>query len=154
MTTTTPQPQAARPSLGSDLQAGRTEARAIGSAVADITEELRALAQAEAQLAQAEVQESIAALTRGAIFGAVAAVLGLIGLVFLFRTVMAGLDAAGLQEWAAALITTVIIFVIAGILGMLAMRKFKEFSVVPKRTMQSLKEDITWAREQIKRNGA
>ena len=139
-------------SVRDDLQRGRSEAAALGASVGEVTQELRALAQAEMDLAKAEVSDSISATIRGAIFGVAAAIFALMLLTFLGHTLAAVLVELDLDVWLAYLITTLVFGIVAGILGYLAMNNFKQVSVVPKRTIRSLQEDVTWAREQTRRN--
>lgn len=146
--------ETARSSLGEELRRGREELRSVGGAIGGIADDLRGLAAAESALARAEMQDSMSAVVRLAAFGAAAAVLAVIGVVFVFRTIMAGLDEAGLTQWAAALITALIALALAAGLGLYARKQMADVTLVPRRTMDSLKEDVAWVREQTRRNSA
>jgi flagellar motor component MotA len=110
---------------------------------------VRELLMMEVQLAQAEANEAAGHATKGAGLGAAAGILGLIAGIFLFMTVMFGLNEL-MQLWLAALITTLIAAMLAGIVAMMARSELKRFSPMPRRFMRSIKEDIRWAGTQMK----
>jgi protein-S-isoprenylcysteine O-methyltransferase Ste14 len=130
----------------------REEMRSIGSTIGAITEGLFELASKERQLAQAEIADSMSAARRSATYGAVAAVLGLFMLGFLALSLMYGLDTV-MPQWLAALATAGIIALVAAVVAFMAKRALADFTIMPKRTAQSVKEDLQWASAQIKRNG-
>ena len=130
----------------------RAEARSIGSTIGAITEDLLELVSKERQLAQAELADSMSAARRGAMYGAVAAALGLFVLEFLALSLMYGLDTF-MPRWLAALVTAGIIAVVAALFAWMAKGALADFTVMPKRTAKSVKEDLRWASAQIKRNG-
>ena len=80
-----------------------------------------------------------------------ASILGLIGGIFVFMTIMFGLNEL-MQLWIAALITTLIALALAGMAASMAQKELKQFSPMPKRFMHSLKEDMQWAKTQLKLN--
>jgi len=139
------------PSLDSEWQRAQGEVRALGASVGAVTVELRALMQKEAQLARAEIADSVAAAKRAAIFGAAGGYLLMLVVGFAALAVMFGL-ATVLEMWVAALATAGLLLVFGIVCGLIARSDFKDFSVTPKRTIRSLQEDVTWAREQISRN--
>lgn len=139
----------AQESFGEQFRRGRDEARQIGEEFAGIAEDMRQLARSEVELAKAEVREQIQLVTRAAIYGAVAAVVALIALGLLFITLRDVLD-LWMPTWAASLITTGVALLVAAIGGWLAYIRIKQVTVVPKKTMSSVKEDVQWARDQLR----
>ena len=129
----------------SDGGAASQEARELGSEVGQIAAELKELLGLEAELAKAEVNESRTTLTRGAILAAAAAYLAVLATVFLFLSLMFGLDTQ-MPTWAAALITTLILALLALALGLAARHFLRAVSFKPKRFMANVKEDLEWAR--------
>jgi hypothetical protein len=138
-------------SLEEQWRRAQVEIRALGAQVGGITDELRELARREATLARAEAQDNMAAATQGAAFGGGAGVLALYVLGFFGLAITFGL-AEFLPLWAAAMITAVLFAAAAGILGTMAKSRFNQFSLTPTRTLRSLREDMQWARAQMKRN--
>jgi hypothetical protein len=129
----------------------QAEIRALGGQVAGITDELRELARREATLARAEAQDNVAVATQGAAFGGGAGVLTLYVLGFLGLALTFGL-AEFMPLWVSALITAVLFGLAAATLGTMAKSRFNQFSLTPQRTLRSLREDMQWARAQMKRN--
>jgi uncharacterized membrane protein YqjE len=136
-------------SFGDQLRHTKDEATAVRGEISSIAAELAELLRMEAQLAKAETDEAKAHATKGATFGAVGGVFGFITAIFLFLTIMFGLDEV-LPLWAAALVTTLIGLALTGIFMMMAKSEMKKFSPAPKRFMQSIQEDLRWAKTQLK----
>lgn len=101
-----------------DQPAEPTVRELIGTATQDVTTMLSA----QVELAKAELRES--AKQAGAAFGlvAVAAVVGLLGIVFLLVTIAYVLVELGLQTWAGFGIVTLLLFVVAVILAAVGKR--------------------------------
>jgi uncharacterized membrane protein YqjE len=135
--------------LSEQLRAVREEASSVRGEVTGIASDLQRLLRMEGELAQAEMREARSRASRGAIFGAIAGLLGIITLVFLFLAIMFALDTE-LPLWAAALITTGIAALLAAIGGMMASQQFKRFSPIPRRAIHEMQEDLSWARSQMK----
>jgi apolipoprotein N-acyltransferase len=81
-----------------------------------------------------------------------AATFGFLMLPFLFLAVMFAL-ALVLPLWAAALATTGLLAILAIGAGFIAYRQFRQVRLIPKRTVESVKEDVKWARSQWNSNG-
>jgi uncharacterized membrane protein YqjE len=133
------------------LERTKEEARFFWSDAAEIRGDLQELAAKEVELLGAEVREQVRHATQTAMWGGVAAILGLIFLSFVFVTLMYGLNEV-MDLWVAALITTGVLGLIASIFGLLAYSHIKQLTVIPTRTINSLKEDAEWARNLLKSN--
>jgi uncharacterized membrane protein YqjE len=138
--------------LAEDLRRSRTEAQALGGEVAEIAADARFLLQKEAQLARAEMAESMDRAKRALIWGGIAAFLAVPLAIFGFATLMYALDSA-LETWAAAGITALVVFALMALAGAIAYSQIKRMSVKPERTVHSLQEDIEWARMRIRSTG-
>ena len=132
-------------SLTDQLRAVRDEAMSVRGEASSIATDLQQLMRMEVELAKAEMQEARGHAMKGAALGALALELGMIMSIFLFLAVMFALDTA-MPLWAAALITTGIIALIAGILAFLARSQISKFSPTPKRAIRTMQEDIQWAK--------
>jgi len=137
--------------ISGQLQRGRDEAKRLQDEVREINEDLRVLAEKQAQLAKTEVQEQLSLSTRVLGFGASALVLANLAAVFVFLTIMFALWVVT-PMWVAALITTLLLVTCAAICGFVAYSMFKRLSFTPKRTLDSLREDVTWAKQQLNFN--
>jgi uncharacterized membrane protein YqjE len=98
----------------------------------------------EIQLAKQELTESLRAAV-GALIGGMIAVFGIIAfLVMAIVTVVAAVS----LHWAAALGFAVLFLLIGGGGALLAMRRIRAISPL-RQTMQTLKEDVEWAKQQL-----
>lgn len=142
-----------RSQFADDWRRAQAEAKSIGASIGEVTEEIRRLFRLEGELAAAEFSDSAAAARKAGMWGAVTGLFGFLTVIFLS---LAGMFALSLvfELWASALITAGIMAVVAGIAMVLMRRQIKEANPVPKRTMQSIQEDMRWAREQMKRRNA
>lgn len=68
--------------------------------------------------------------------------LGLVGLAFLFVTIVLGLVALGVPAWLSALIVTIVLFIAAGVLAMMGKKKFSALQFVPSASIENIKTDI------------
>jgi hypothetical protein len=115
--------------------------RTLGQLVAQASNDLSGLVRAEIALAKAELRvDAKNAAVGGGLFGA-AGYLGLLATVTLVITIAYALVAAGLRAWAAFLIVTVGLLLIAGILVVVGRSRIKKVSP-PERTIRSTKEAI------------
>jgi uncharacterized membrane protein YqjE len=125
--------------------------RSLGELVKFVSEDLSHLVRSEIRLAQVEVTQKAKGLGAGiGAFGA-AGVLALFGVGLLLTTAVLALSLV-LPAWLAALIVTVVVFVIAGIAALLGKKKVNEAGPpVPTRAVESVKDDVQEIKETIKR---
>jgi uncharacterized membrane protein YqjE len=142
-------PEAAR----DDLRRGREEARRLGASTAEIVSDLRELARLEMDLARAEMADNRSRLTSAIAGGTLAAVSGFWMVGFAGWAAMSAL-AEVWPAWAAALATAGGWLALALLAAGFAWLRMRRFSATPRRTLQSLREDIAWARGLTKPNGA
>lgn len=123
----------------------KEEARYFWGDISEVRSDLADLAVKEVQLLGAEISEQVRHATRIALWGAMAGVFGLLTLAFLATAAVFAL-ATGLTDWASALIVAGALGALLLLAGMMAYLHVRSLSVVPKRTVRSLKEDAEWAR--------
>jgi uncharacterized membrane protein YqjE len=124
-------------------------AESIGSLIRGISEDFSTLARKEVQLAKAELSEILRSKIRAAALAGAGVVLG--GLVLpLLLLFFIELLAVWLPRWAATLIVTLVAGVAAAVAFLMAKRFFDK-KLVPEKTVQSLKEDVQWAKDLRKR---
>jgi uncharacterized membrane protein YqjE len=104
----------------------------MARAVQDVTERAQLIFREEVELAKAEMTEKITKLIKGAVFGIVAGVFAVFALVYLLHSLSWGiwdlLYDGGDNFWVGFLITGVLILVLGGIAGFVAMRLIKKGS--------------------------
>jgi uncharacterized membrane protein YqgA involved in biofilm formation len=124
--------------------------RSTGQLVRDIASDTSTLIRKEVELAKQEVVEAVTArvLAAGALAGAW--LFAMFMLLFLALAAAAALSLV-LPVWAAALIVAGGFLVLALPAGLLGVRRLKAPPFKPEETMRTVKEDVEWARAQLKR---
>ncbi|HEY7134407.1 MAG TPA: phage holin family protein [Acidimicrobiia bacterium] len=119
--------------------------RSLGELFSAMTGDLGLLVRKEIELARAETKEELRTAGRAAgAFGA-GAFVGYLAVVMLSFAAAWGLSEVMAAGWA-FLIVGVVYAAIAAVLLVQARARAKEISPVPRETVQSLKEDVEWAR--------
>jgi uncharacterized membrane protein YqjE len=120
--------------------------QSIGELVKDLATETSTLVRQELDLAKAEMTERGKQAGKGAAMLAAGAVVALLALGALTACIIAALDDA-MPTWLAALIVTVVYAAIAGVLVMAGRNQVREAAPpVPEQTIDSVKEDVQWAK--------
>ena len=107
-----------------------------------LTEQSRQLVRDEIRLAQAETERKVKHGIAGVAEFGVAGVLALYGVGLLLTTIVLGLSEA-LPAWLAALIVTVVVLAIAGVLALMGKKQVGEATPpVPERAVAGIKQDV------------
>lgn len=120
---------------------GNGTERTLGQLVADATQDISTIVRSEIALAKVEVTAEAKIAGKGAGMLAGAAFVGLLGLIFLFHT-LANVLAVWLPLWAGYLITTVVLFILAAILGLVGKNSMSKVKPKPERTIKNAQETI------------
>jgi hypothetical protein len=134
-----------------DVERGRQEVSAVRQDVASIADDLRVLALKEAELARAEFAQQLGFSRDTAISAGVAAIAALLMLTFAGLTLMFALS-EGMPTWVAGLITTVVFAAMVAFAAAFMRARMRQISLVPRRTIDSIREDVKWARSQLNLN--
>ena len=122
-----------------------------GELVTRLSSQISELVRGELALAKAELTAKGKRAGIGAGLAGAAGVLALYGLGALVAAVI-GVLAIWLPLWAAALIVAVLIFIVAGVLGLLGKNQIQRaVPPVPENTVDSVKRDVATVSERIKR---
>lgn len=127
----------------------QTETKSIGELLNDLGRESSTLIRQEIQLAKTELTEKAVAAGKGAAFFIVAGVLAFFAVQIFLAAAVLGL-ALVLPAWGAALVVGGILLLLAGIVALIAVSSVKKAeSPMPQQTVQTLKEDVRWAKQQL-----
>lgn len=113
----------------------------ITQAVAELRDNVVSITSDISALAKAEIQEQKKKAIMGAVWGGVAALLGVLALILIPIILAYVLVALGLVQWLAFLITFVFLLLLAGIMGLLAKKSFSSIEP-PKRTISAVKNSM------------
>jgi uncharacterized membrane protein YqjE len=124
--------------------------RPLGELLKQLSEETTRLVHQELDLAKAELTQKGKQAGMGAgLFGAAAAI-GFLALAALTTCFILALDAV-MPAWLAALIVAVVYGVIAAVLAMQGRNKVRQATPpVPEQTVETVKEDVQWAKTQMR----
>lgn len=135
---------------GTETNGDQLQDASIGDLLKQLSQQTSTLVRQELELAKAEATEKGKAAGVGAGMLAGAAVVALLVLGSLTATAIALLDTA-MATWLAALVVTVVWAVIAGVLAVVGRARLKAATPpVPEQTIETVKEDVEWAKTQAK----
>jgi uncharacterized membrane protein YqjE len=125
------------------------EERSIGELIANLASETGTLVRQEIALAKVELGQKAtwigSNIAQLAIGGAVAyaALLALLAGVI-------GLLATAMAWWAAAIVVAVVVGIVGAVMISKALESLKRTELAPRQTVETLKEDAEWAKQQVK----
>ena len=143
--------------LGPDLEEPRARPdRPIAALLSDLAAETSALVRQEIALFKAELSEKLTRMGVGAGALAAGALIAFSGWLALIAAAILGLSNV-LAPWLSAVIIGVLIVVLGAALVLFGKSRLKADALVPRRTLNSLREDEAWIRglvsESAERNG-
>lgn len=123
--------------------------RSLGDLFSDLSRETTTLVRQEVQLAKAELTQSATEAARGIGMLVAGGVVAYAGLLFLLLAIVFGLIEAGWDAWLSALVVGAVVVAIGAVLVLRARESLKPANLAPQKTVETLKEDAAWAKEQI-----
>ncbi len=128
---------------------GELREQPMGELFKQLSEDLSTLVRQELKLAQAEMTEKGKKAGIGAGLVGGAGIVGVLALGTLTACVI-GLLANAMDFWVAALIVTAVYGGLAGVLALTGKKRVTEATPpVPEQTVNSVKEDVQWAKTQL-----
>ena len=125
-----------------------SDGRSIFTVLQDIVSNIQDIVRLEVRLAKTEVREELAKVQSAGLLLGIGATAAIFSVLFILLGIVYALSRV-VPDWAAALIVAIGVAVIAGVTLAAGMKRFKTVQAAPKTTA-SLKENVTWAKQQIK----
>jgi uncharacterized membrane protein YqjE len=125
--------------------------RSLGTIIKELTADISMLFRSEIALFKLEIKEAAAKMGGGAALLAGALFCALIGIAFLFVTITLGLVALGVPAWLSALIVTVTLFAVAGVLALMGKKKLSGVNFVPSDSIEHIRSDIDAIKADVSR---
>jgi uncharacterized membrane protein YqjE len=125
-------------------------ARGTGPLLRSIAADLSTLVTKQIELAKQELGEMVSTRAQAIGVFVAAAVLGLFVVGFLGMTAAEALDLV-MPRWAAMLTVAVVFGILAAIAIVVARGRMRSAAAKPELTQRTLKEDVQWAKQQLKR---
>lgn len=126
-----------------------TPDRSITEVLQDILNNVQNIIRAEVILAKSEVMDEIAKVKAAAPLLIVGGATALLATLFLIWTIVY-LLALVLPLWAAALIVTAVLAAVGGATLSSGIKQLRRVDPKPERTIATVKENVQWAKQQIK----
>ncbi|MBV8843678.1 MAG: phage holin family protein [Bryobacterales bacterium] len=123
--------------------------RSFSDVFQDIVRNVQEIVRSEVRLAKTEIRDEAAkAKSAGLLIGA-GAVTAIFAAFFLLLTIVYLLSLI-MPNWAAALIVGVALAIVAGVTLNTGLKRFKKIHPTPERTVETLKENVEWVKQQTK----
>ncbi len=126
----------------------RIEERPLGELFSDLVHETTTLVRNEVALARVEMTQKATKVGRNVGSLVVGGAIGYAGMLAIFAAVILLLDRV-MPAWLAALIVGVVVAVVSWVLISKALTALRSMDLKPQETVESLKEDAQWIREQV-----
>ena len=128
---------------------GVREERSIGELFGELTQDMTLLVRQEVQLARVELEQKASRI--GSALGTVGtggfiAYVGALALVAALILLL--VEVAGIQAWVSALIVGGILAIAGFVMLQGGLRRLKQTDLTPRRTVETLRDDVQWAKEQ------
>lgn len=122
--------------------------RSVAGLLSDLASETGMLVRQEIALFKAELREKLGSFGLGAGLAVAGGLVAFSGWLVLLACAVLGLSHV-VAPWLAALIVAVVVLALGAGLMILGKRRLNAEALVPRRTLNSLREDEEWIREQF-----
>jgi hypothetical protein len=131
------------------MAALRAEDRSIGELFGQLTQDMTLLFRQELQLARTEMSDKVSVVAGNLVSVLAGGFVAYVGALALVAALILGLhQLADISPWVSALIVGAL-FAIAGYVMLnRGLKELKRVDLAPRRTVESLKDDVQWAKEQ------
>jgi uncharacterized membrane protein YqjE len=126
--------------------------RSLGELFADLSRETSELVRAEVALARAELADNASRAAKNITLVAVGGLVAYAGLLVFVALLVIALRFA-IPWWASTLIVSALVIAAGGFAALKGINGLKTQNLMPKQTVETIKEDAQWAKEQIKPGG-
>lgn len=127
----------------------REQERSIGELFGQLTQDMTLLVRQEVQLARTEMSEKLSRFTTNLVSvlaGGLVAYVG--GLALVAALILAIHDLANISAAWSALIVGGIFAIVGYVMLQRGLKEMKRVDLAPRRTVETLKDDVQWAKEQ------
>ena len=134
-----------------------TESRSLADLIRDLRDESTALLRQEVALAKTEMSEKASKAGRNVAYLAIGGAVAFLGSIFLLLAASYGIalainetDWAPHGTWIGPLIVGAVVAAVGAVLISKAKHTLQETSLVPEKTMETLREDKQWAQAKVR----
>lgn len=124
------------------------EERSFGELFGRLTEDMSLLMRQEVQLVKAEMKETMSRATTDLVAVGGGGLVALAGGLTLVAALVLVLVAIGIAAWLSALIVGAVLAGVGFMMLKRGLNDLKHVDITPRRTVETLKDDVQWAKEQ------
>ena len=128
----------------------RGEERSLGELFGDLARDTGTLVRQEVELAKTEMTQKASRAARDIGVLAAGGLVAYAGFLAILAAIVLGLVAAGLDAWLAALLVGAVVAAVGALLVQRGLSALKREELAPRQTVETLKEDAQWAKDQVK----
>jgi len=123
--------------------------RSLGELFAELSRETSTLVRQEVELAKTEMSQKMTQVGKDVGFLTVGGAIAYAGLLFILAAIAIALMKV-VEPWLAALIVGLVVVGIGFFLVQKGLSDLKRTNLAPQQTIETLKEDTEWAKQQVK----
>jgi len=121
----------------------------LGDLFTSLTSDLTTLVRKEIELARTETMEKVSGVTRSVVMMVAGGLVAYAGLIALIMAAIFLLNRA-MSLWLSALIVGIVVIIVGAILLSIGKSSLNNMTVVPEKTVETMKDNTEWAKEQVK----
>lgn len=129
--------------------AADTSGRSFANVLREIVQNAQEMVRSELRLAKTEIGEEVTKAKGAGLLLGMGAFCGFFAVFFALLAAMFGLRNV-VPEWAAALIVAIPVGIAAGLMFHSGWKKLRNVHPIPDRAVETMKESVQWAIQQIK----
>jgi len=133
-----------------EMRQSQPEDRSLGDLFSDLTRDTATLVRQEVTLAKTELTDKASKVGKDVAFLAMGGLVAYAGMVAIIFGLIFLINALGLSLWVSALLVGLVVAAVGGALVSKGLGELKKIDPVPRQTVESLKEDKEWAKEQTR----
>lgn len=126
-----------------------TDERSLGELFSGLLQDTRTLFSQEVELAKSEMSQNASRMGKHVAFVAAGGFVAYAGFLAIMAALIVALGQL-MPLWLAALLVGVIVAAVGYLLIQRGLSKLKSESMAPEKTMSTLKENVQWAKEQLR----
>ena len=126
------------------------EERSLGDLFGDLTREMGTLVRQEVELAKTEMTQKASTAGKNITSMIAGGAVAYAGFLAILAGIIIGIASLGVPWWLAALLVGLVVAGVGYFLIQKGRDALKQESLAPRQTINTLKEDAEWAKEQVK----
>jgi hypothetical protein len=124
--------------------------RSLGELFSDLARDTGTLVRQEVDLAKAEMTQKATRVGKDVGFLAAGGAVAYAGFLLILAGIAIGLGQLGVPWWLAAFLVGLVVAIVGAVLVQRGLSALRQENLAPERTVETLKEDVAWAKAQTK----